>query len=146
MRDFRFSSVHHCAAPADVVFAALHDIESWPNWWPQVRSVDPIDDISGYVAIRSFLPITLRLKLVALVDDPIGRRLRASLEGDLTGWSQFVVEPDGAGSLLRYDQLARVTKPGITATLASIGRPMLMANHRQMMRSGMRGLARVTAH
>lgn len=139
---FHFSSRHLLPGSADAFFDELHDIEAWPSWWPQVRSVEPIDDRSGYVTIRSFLPITLRLRLVALVDDAATRTLRASLDGDLTGWSQFVVEPDGAGSLLRYDQEARVTKPGAASTFAGAARPLLVANHRSMMRTGLRALVR----
>lgn len=139
---FRFSSWHLMPGDPDAVYEELHDIEAWPSWWRQVRSVEPIDDRSGYVAIRSFLPITLRLRLVALVDDPVSRTLRASLDGDLTGWSQFVVQPAGEGSLLRYDQQARVTKPGATSRFAGAARPVLIANHRSMMRTGLRALVR----
>ena len=139
---FRFSSWHLMPGDPDALYEELHAIEAWPSWWRQVRSVEPIDDRSGYVAIRSFLPITLRLRLVALVDDPVSRTLRASLEGDLTGWSQFVVQPAGEGSLLRYDQQARVTKPGATSALAGVARPVLIANHRSMMRTGLRALVR----
>lgn len=139
---FRFSSWHLLPGDPDAFYEELHDIEAWPSWWPQVRSVEPIDDRSGYVAIRSFLPITLRLRLVALVDDPVSRTLRASLDGDLTGWSQFVVQPAGEGSLLRYDQEARVTKPGAASRFAGAARPLLVANHRSMMRTGLRALVR----
>lgn len=136
---FRFHSTFHLAAPAESVFAQLHDVESWPQWWPQIRSVRPVDDVSGHVDIRSALPITLRLKLTALVDDAATGTLKASLDGDLLGWSQFVVQPDGAATRLVYDQEAAVAKPGL-AGLSRLGRPVLMLNHRLMMRTGMRSL------
>ena len=66
----------------------------------------------------------------------------SALDGDLTGWSQFVVQPAGEGSLLRYDQEARVTKPGAASRFAGAARPLLVANHRSMMRTGLRALVR----
>lgn len=138
---FVFHSQFRIDAPPRRVFEVLHDVERWPTWWPQVRSVRPIDDISGFVDIRSLLPITLRLKLIAEVDDASTGTLRAGLGGDLTGWTQFVVRAEDGATSLIYDQEATVTRPGFSH-VASLGRPVLVLNHRLMMRRGMAGLQR----
>lgn len=140
-RVFRFHSEFDLDAAPDRVFEVLRDIDRWPLWWPQVRSVERIDDVSGQVAIRSVLPITLRLKLIALVEDSASGTLKASLDGDLTGWTQFVVSPAGGRTRLTYDQEAVVTKRGY-GVLSRVGAPVLVLNHRLMMRTGMRALER----
>ena len=50
-------------APRDAVVAALADIEGYPRWWPQIRSLERIDETSGRGRIRSALPLTLHLVL-----------------------------------------------------------------------------------
>ncbi|GAB3586939.1 SRPBCC family protein [Calidifontibacter terrae] len=139
---FRFHSEHRLDAPCAAVFAVLHDVEAWPSWWPQIRSVDPYDDISGRVEIRSLLPVTLRLNLIAQVDDESTGTLQASLDGDLAGWTRFVVRPGGAGTALTYEQYATVEGPSYARRLAGPLRPLLVANHRLMMRSGVQRLER----
>lgn len=143
-RLFRFHSEFDLDAAPGRVFEVLRDIDSWPLWWPQVHSVERIDDVSGHVAIRSVLPITFRIKLIALVEDPTSGTLKASLDGDLTGWTQFVVSPEAGRARLVYDQEAVATKRGY-GLAASIGAPVLVLNHRLMMRAGMRALERRSA-
>ncbi|MFC6704941.1 SRPBCC family protein [Flexivirga alba] len=144
-RLFRFASSHDIAAPRDAVFEVLRDAERWPQWWPQIRSVTPYDDTHGRAEIRSVLPLTLRVELSTELVDAESGVLRATLAGDLVGWSQFALRASGPDrTILDYTQEVRLGMPGMIGRLASsaIARPVLIANHAAMMRSGMRGLAR----
>ncbi len=147
-RLFRFASSHHIAARRDAVFHVLQDAERWPQWWPQIRSVTPYDDTRGRAEIRSVLPLTLRVELATELVDAESGVLRATLTGDLIGWSQFALRADRPErTILDYTQEVRLGVPGLIGRLASssIARPVLIANHAAMMRSGMRGLARAAS-
>ena len=136
---FVFHHEWHVPAPAIEVTAALADIEHYPRWWPQVRSLERIDDRSGRGRIRSLLPVTLHLVLTREIEDHEGGRLRVRLDGDLLGWAQWSVVADGTGAVATFDQEVRVA-PRLhrEATLVPF---VLRANHAWMMRQGRRGLA-----
>ena len=147
-RRFSFASSHRLAAPRDAVFEVLRDAERWPQWWPQIRSVTAYDDTHGRTEIRSILPMTLRIELTSERTDRESGVLRATLTGDLVGWSQFAMRADGpAATWLDYTQEVEVQLTGLRGRLAGwrLLRPVLVANHALMMRSGMRGLQRRAA-
>ena len=125
--------------PAEPVVAALADIEHYPRWWPQIRSVEQLDDRSGQVGIRSLLPITLHVVLTRDIEDHEGGRLRVVLDGDLSGWAQWSIASSGGATTAVFDQDVRVAaRVSRAATLAPA---VLRANHAWMMRQGRRGLA-----
>lgn len=134
-------------APVDVVTAALADIEHYPRWWPQVRSVAPIDEASGRGRIRSLLPVAMDLVLTREIEDREGGHLRVGLDGDLIGWAGWSIATTtdaagaaGAGCVATFEQEVRVAaRLSRAATLAPF---VLRANHAWMMRQGRRGLAR----
>lgn len=139
---FRFASTFLVDAPPPQVVAVLRDVEQWPRWWPQIRHVEEISEGCGWLHIRSVLPITLHIKATREVESH--DVLRAVLAGDLTGWSQFAVRPDGPASLISYTQDTALTKSGWTRA-APVLAPVLRANHGLMMRSGRAGLRRQCA-
>jgi hypothetical protein len=139
VRTFRFEHQWAFDAPARCVFGALADVEAYASWWPQVRRVERIDEESGRTAIRSFLPYTLDLVLRRVVQDEATGTLRVEVHGDLEGWCQWVVRPDGAGSVAQFEQEARVT-PTLLARSAPLAAPLLKVNHAWMMRRGHAGL------
>ncbi|WP_265442893.1 SRPBCC family protein [Flexivirga meconopsidis] len=148
-RHFRFASTHRVGAARDDVFAILAEGETWDRWWPQIRSITAYDETRGSVHIRSVLPLTLRLELTSEVADPESGVLRASLAGDLVGWSQFVLTSDGpAATSLAYTQEVDLMVGGVLGRVSTwrAMRPLLIANHAAMMRSGMRGLERAASH
>ncbi|MGW3498116.1 SRPBCC family protein [Streptomyces sp. NPDC001020] len=133
----------HCAwalpVPADRVYAALERAEDYPRWWPQVRTVTRVDDMSAVIAIRSLLPYGITVTARRTRYDPAAGVLEAELSGDLVGWARWKVTAAGAGALLHYDQAVDVNKP-LLRRFAVLGRPVFRANHRLMMRAGRRGL------
>jgi uncharacterized protein YndB with AHSA1/START domain len=138
---FRFHHEWVLPATRRRVYAALADVERYAQWWPQVRTAERIDDESGRTTIRSVLPYTLALVLRREVEDEAGGLLRVAVTGDLEGWCQWTLHPDGEGTRAVFDQEAVVT-PALLARTARVTAPLLRANHAWMMHSGRAGLAR----
>ncbi len=157
---FRFRHVWHVPADAATTFEALADVDRYPLWWPQVRSIRRIDDASGHAYVRSMLPYTLDLVLTREIEDAEAGVLRVRLGGDLDGWSEFRVSPDpdeaddgsyaaesspSVATIADYRQEATVTAKGLEH-IVPLARPLLTLNHTWMMRAGERGLARWLAN
>ncbi|MGW6569333.1 SRPBCC family protein [Streptomyces sp. NPDC054975] len=137
---YRFRTVWQLAAPPDVVFAVLERTDEYPRWWPQVREVVAVDDVTGTARFRSFLPYDLVVTAEARRRDPGARVLEVALGGDLEGWARWSLTPHGSGTRALYEQEVEVTGP-VMRRLAVVGRPVFRANHFLMMRAGRRGLA-----
>ncbi|WP_068254421.1 SRPBCC family protein [Janibacter corallicola] len=136
--DFTFTDTWHLPADVDTVVAALADIERYPTWWPQVRSVTRIDEHSGRGVVRSLLPLRLDLVLTREVEDRGAGHLRVRLSGDLRGHAEWRVVAGAKGAEARFEQCVRVaTRLERMATLVPW---LLRANHAWMMRQGRRGL------
>ena len=137
--EYRFAETWHVDVPGPVVYDVLADLPSYPQWWPQVRSVERIDDDSARVVCRSLLPYSLRFDMVRARDDRRAGVLEARLLGDLDGWARWTVRASTRSAVLLYEQ--HVTTPGrALRALARLGRPALEFNHAWMMRSGRQGL------
>jgi hypothetical protein len=139
-----FRATWRLAAPVDDVYAVLADPESYPAWWPQVRSVVRIGSDAGVMRVRSLLPYDLVVSGTRELEDPIRRVLRARLEGDISGWSGWAISATGAGTVAVFDEDVVVHKPLLRA-LSHVVRPALTWNHALMMRSGERHLRRYLA-
>jgi hypothetical protein len=136
---YRFRSLWALPAPPAAVYDVLERAEDYPRWWPQVREVTRLDDTTGLLRIRSFLPYDLRFTARETRRDPAAGVLEIHMTGDLEGWARWTLTADGTGTLARYEQEVHVTKP-LLRRLALPGRPVFRANHTLMMRAGRRGL------
>jgi uncharacterized protein YndB with AHSA1/START domain len=126
------------AAPAEV-YAVLSDVETYPQWWPQVRKTRRIDDQSGELTCRSLLPYDVVFRMFQELEDPESLVLRARMEGDLSGTSQWTITADGDGSVAVFDENVEVGK-GMLRAAGRLFRPALKFNHDLMMRAGEKGL------
>ncbi len=126
-------------AEPDEVYAALAEIGDYPWWWPEVRTVTKIDDVSCEVRCRSLLPYDLVFMSLQSRKDPEARVLEAVLRGDLDGFSRWTIDSAHSGSRLIFDEEVVVTKP-LLRRLALLARPAFKANHAVMMRHGRKGL------
>jgi Polyketide cyclase / dehydrase and lipid transport len=141
LRRYRFRSAWHVDVCKDALFDVLCDIASYPRWWPQVRSVERIDDDTASVVCRSALPYQLRMRAARAREDREAGALEVRLTGDLDGWSRWTLRPDGDRTALLYEQEV-VVHGRMLRWLGVVGRPVLRLNHRWMMRSARLGLHR----
>jgi hypothetical protein len=141
---FRFHNHWRLDATPAQVYDALVDVERYPQWWPQVRRARPIDNNSGELICRSALPYSLRLIGHREVEDRGRLQLRATLTGDLVGWSSWHIRADGAASVAEFAQEVRPT--GALGAASRIARPILEWNHTVMMRDGEVGLQGYLSH
>ncbi|QNE78425.1 polyketide cyclase [Streptomyces finlayi] len=137
---YRFTSVWDIPAPPDSVYTALERAEDYPQWWPQVRAVAVIDEMSGTARLRSFLPYELVVTARRNHRDPRSRVIEVTMTGDLEGWARWTVAARADGSRATYQQEV-VVRRALMRRLAVPGRLVFRANHALMMRSGRRGLA-----
>ncbi|MER6078750.1 SRPBCC family protein [Streptomyces sp. NPDC001833] len=138
---YRFRSLWPLPVPLATVYEALREVEEYPRWWPQVRSVNRLDDSVAVLTIRSFLPYDLTFTAREARREPEAGVLEISMTGDIEGWARWTITADGTGTLARYDQVVDVHKP-LLRRLALLGRPFFRLNHRLMMSAGRRGLLR----
>lgn len=136
---YRFHSEWRIATDPDRVYAALADVATYPSWWPQVHAVCQVDDGSGELRCRSRLPYDLVFVARREIEDPEQRILRATLDGDLAGSSQWTITADRAGAVAVFDEDVVVRK-SLIRLVGRLVRPALRLNHDQMMRGGERGL------
>ncbi|MET7997766.1 SRPBCC family protein [Amycolatopsis sp. NPDC005232] len=139
--EYRFSSTWWLpAAPARRVFDAVVDLEAYPNWWHDVRSVRRLDDDTAEVVCRSRLPYHLVIAMRREEEDPVTGHVRVGLSGDLEGFLAGALHAVGEGTRLEITQHVRACKP-LLRKLDTVARPFFHANHAWMMRRGHRGLA-----
>ena len=120
------------------VHEVLADVQTYPEWWPQVRAVAKIDDDTARVLCRSVLPYTIDLVLHAVRREPA--LLEVAISGDLTGWSRAELVPSGTGSThVTYTQSV-VVADRRAALAATVLRPLARWNHERMMAGLERGL------
>ncbi len=141
LSSYRFVSRWHIRADPDAVYGVLLDLGSYPQWWPQVRSVDQYDGQSAVVVVRSFLPYSLRIRTVSRREDRAAGVLEAGLAGDMAGWSRWTLSATDEGCALLYEQQVAVHRP-LLRRLGLLARPLFRLNHAVMMRAGERGLRR----
>lgn len=136
---YRFVSIWDVSAPPTVVYGVLERAEEYPRWWPQIREVATVDDATGTMRIRSFLPYDLVMTVRESRRDPAAGVLEVTLDGDLEGWARWTVTAHGTGTRATYEQEVEVRRT-LMRLLAVPGRAVFRANHALMMRAGRRGL------
>ncbi|MCU1686337.1 MAG: polyketide cyclase [Amycolatopsis sp.] len=139
---YRFRSTWLLAAAPETVFGAVVDLEKYPDWWADVRSVQKIDEDTAELVCRSVLPYSLVLRMRRAEQDVRAGRLRVDLSGDLEGvLAGSVCEVDGGTRLEIVQEV--VAHKALIQRLDLVARPVFRANHALMMQRGKRGL---TAH
>jgi hypothetical protein len=141
---YRFRNVWHICAPPAVVYDVLSDIANYPLWWPEVRSATKIDDESGVLRCRSFLPFDLVVQVRHSIANQQAGLLRAQLSGDLEGFASWEIIGRDGGTELLFDQEVVVNK-ALLRRLVLLARPFFRGNHDLMMRGGLKGLKQVLA-
>lgn len=139
---YRFHSVWHVDAPPADVYEVLSDIANYPLWWHEVRKATKIDDETGEIRCRSFLPFDLVVQVRHSIRNQQAGLLRATLSGDLEGYASWEITGRDGGTDLLFDQEVVVNKP-LLRRLVLIAKPFFRGNHDMMMRGGLKGLKQV---
>jgi hypothetical protein len=138
-RTYRFRDTWLIAATPSVVFGAVVDLATYPDWWSDVRSVREVDDETAELVCRAMLPYRMILRMHRREQDARAGRLRVDLSGDLEGSVAGLVTGTGGGTRLEISQEVVARKP-LLRRLDPVARPAFRANHALMMRRGRRGL------
>lgn len=124
--------------PSDV-YAALHELGRYPEWWREVRVAEEVAEGVFRLSCRSLLPYWLRFtSTLARADEDAGV-LESRLSGDLEGWSRWLIRPHGGGAELVFEEDVVTNKPSLRL-LAPVARPAFRVNHTLMIRNARRGL------
>ena len=84
------------AQPPAVVWAALTDFERWPEWNPDVQSVEPLPDRNGHKAMNVIGSWGAAPTELTVVEPPT--RLETSMDaGDFSGRWRYELAPSPAG-------------------------------------------------
>ena len=138
---YRFRSSWELAAAGPRVYQVLADPIGYPVWWPEIREVRQLSQVSGEMRFRSVLPYELAVVATEARQDPEAGVLEARLDGDLEGLTRWTVASLGPRrSLAVFDEDVVVRKP-LMRMLGLPARPAFRANHALMMRHGRSGLA-----
>ncbi|WP_020660374.1 SRPBCC family protein [Amycolatopsis benzoatilytica] len=122
------------------VFDAIVDLESYPRWWPDVRSVRQLTPDTAQVVCQSRLPYRIVVAMRREVEDLASGRVRVRLSGDLDGTLAGSLLPEAGGTRLEIVQEVSARK-ALLRRLDAVARPFFRANHAWMMRRGQHGLA-----
>jgi uncharacterized protein YndB with AHSA1/START domain len=150
--DFRFLTEWQFDAPVERVWAAITDVERYPEWWPGVKSavvIGPDRSLrvgqTAELAVRGSLPYTLHFRTeVVAFTAPACLALRAT--GELTGRGEWNLTSTGNGTAVTYLWEVRLAKPGfgLLARLPGLRR-VLASNHDRVMAEGHANLVRLLA-
>jgi carbon monoxide dehydrogenase subunit G len=140
MTPLRFVGQWRIPADPDRVFAALVDVESYPQWWPGVTSVQRRNATSGEIRLRS-TPVDVVFTATQRVVDSGERVLVAAFDGDLEGTGRWDISAAADGCTARYDE-SFVVRAGLVSSLGPFARPLIRASHDHMMRRGESALIR----
>jgi hypothetical protein len=135
---FRFRTDWRVPANPRATYDTLADVARYPDWWPQVLRAQQLSADSGEIVCRSALPYSLRFVATRAIEDPERLQLRATLSGDLSGWTEWQIAPSSNGSIATF--IEEVRTAGALKAASFIARPILEWNHTAMMRGGERGL------
>jgi len=146
MPSFYFDTTWHFEAPVDKVFETLTDSLHWPDWWPGLVDVQPLEagDEHGIGRIQRFvwksrMGYCLRFDIcITRVCQPC--LIEGEASGDVAGIGSWQLHGENTGTRVRYLWQVRTVRPWLSL-FSRVARPLVLWNHRAMMRAGATGLA-----
>ncbi len=130
MASFDFDTTWHIEAPIGEVFDALTDSLRWPDWWPGLDDVKPLEagDEQGIGRTQRFvwksrLGYRLRFDIrITRVHDPC--LIEGVASGDVAGIGRWLLHEGSAVTRVRYTWQVRTVRPWM-GLLARVARPLL---------------------
>jgi hypothetical protein len=107
---------HYATAP-EVLWAALSEVERWPEWNPEVRSVERLPDRNGHPVMNVVGSWGAAATKLTVVEPPA--RLRTEMDaGDFSGsWSYELERAMDGGTVLTVTEEGRVGNPFFRAMM-----------------------------
>ena len=149
MASYRFVTEWRLGAPIEQVFAAIEDVDGWPEWWTMVRRVERVrpggDNLVGAVNHLTFvgkLPYRLAFDMEVTRHEP-PTALSGHATGELEGDGEWTLREDGDWTLVRYVWAIRTTRWWMNAFAPlPFVRQIFALNHHAVMRNGLAGIRR----
>jgi uncharacterized protein YndB with AHSA1/START domain len=148
MAEYRFLTTWCLEAPIDPVWEAIHDSESWPQWWGGVERVvelEPGDERGigqvGRYTWKSRLPYELSFDVKTLRKER-PHLLAGEASGELAGTGTWRLSEGGGLTTVLYEWDVRTARAWMNL-LAPLARPLFAWNHDWVMKRGGEGLARL---
>ncbi len=146
MTSYSFVTIWEIEAPVEKVWEVVLDMETWPQWWPLVKSVAKLGpgDANGigsrwHFVYASRLPYTLEFDSeLTRVEPPCV--LEGATEGELAGIGRWHLSQEGTVTRVRYVWNVESTIWWMNL-LAPVMRPLFSWNHAQVMKQGAEGMA-----
>jgi uncharacterized protein YndB with AHSA1/START domain len=146
MAGYRFLTTWCLEAPIDPVWEAIHDSESWPQWWRGVERVvelEPGDEQGigqvGRYTWKSRLPYELSFDVTTLRKER-PHLLAGEASGELAGTGTWRLAEGGGLTTVLYEWDVRTARAWMNL-LAPLARPVFAWNHDWVMKRGGEGLA-----
>lgn len=145
--EYRLLTIWRIEAPLEEVYAAIHDVARWPDWWPGVQKVeqaaagnaDGTDSVWRY-SWQGALPYRLEFEACPTrIEELVA--IEGTARGDLEGTGRWHFERRGAVSVVRCEWHVRSTRWWMNL-IAPLARPVFIRNHELVMARGGEGLAR----
>jgi len=146
---YHFVSEFTFDGDAELIWAALNDVATWPSWWSWLKRIERLRDADPLTNVGAIFRNTVRAPAgygltydteITAIDHL--RRIDLDSRGELEGRGRFVMRPQADGTTdLGFHWLVGTPKAWMTL-LAPIARPAFSWNHDHMMTAFGTGLAR----
>lgn len=127
---------------------AIYALQSWPQWWPSVKSVDELtasnsDGVGGRYQFvwRGALPYRLKFAMHVTQFMP-SQMIEGHVTGDVKGVGTWFFTVNGENTIARYEWKISICNRMIRF-LAFIAYPIVRWNHNFVMHQGGLSLARL---
>jgi uncharacterized protein YndB with AHSA1/START domain len=142
-REYAFLDEWDVDAPIEVVFDALADARTYPDWWTPVYidvQADGPPEV-GSASRQHFkgrLPYTLRtVSEIVRIDPP--HELEVKVDGDLTGRGVWTLSERDGRVHVRFDWRVHADRP-LLRVLTPVLRPVFRWNHNWSVKRAIQGL------
>jgi hypothetical protein len=114
-------------APQEVVYDAVADARTYPQWWrPVYLSVEGDETITRH-HFKGRLPYTLKMR-AEMVDQDRPNRFEVRVDGDLRGKGIWTFTPRDGRTHVRWDWIVFADRP-LLRYLTPVLRPLFRWNH-----------------
>jgi hypothetical protein len=141
-----FVTIWYIKAPLEDVCGVIYQSMEWPQWWPNVESVEEIapGDAQGIGCVRRYtwrgrLPYRLIFDVQVINSVPL-KVIEGVAHGDVEGTGHWLFSAEGDMTIVRYEWRIRIT-PLWMNVLAIVARPVIEWNHKSVMQRGGEALA-----